>query len=38
MGYARTASPLTDAALAAATCHADIAGDLYAVTPVVGPS
>ncbi len=38
MGYVRTASPLTDGALAAATCHADIAGDLYAVTPVVGPS
>jgi 4-methylaminobutanoate oxidase (formaldehyde-forming) len=35
MGYARAASPLTDAALVAAKCEADVAGDLYALTPIV---
>jgi 4-methylaminobutanoate oxidase (formaldehyde-forming) len=35
MGYARTESPLTDAALAAARCTVDIAGEPCAVTPLV---
>ncbi len=34
MGYARTDAPLTDAALASAKCEVDIAGILFAVTPV----
>jgi len=35
MGYARTDLPLTDAGLAAARCEADVAGDLYALTPIL---
>ena len=35
MGYVRTESPLTDAALAAATWEADVAGDLHSLTPIL---
>ena len=35
MGYARTDSPLTDAALVASRCQADIAGELYTLTPLI---
>ncbi len=38
MGYARTDTPLSDATLAAATCQADIAGELYSLTPRIEPA
>ncbi len=37
MGYARSADPLTDAAILAARYEVDIAGDLFAVTPHLQP-
>jgi len=36
MGYARTGAPLSDAALAGSKCQADIAGELFSLTPRVG--